>query len=394
MRGPLSGDYILDSSNTINNKAIKNDYVNDNDIVIIGLDQDSYENIGRFYPYDRGLIWSRVVDNLVDAGVKVIVFDIMFDHITNQDSLFSQSIKNAEIHGVDVILAANNKIETGIANQDFRLIKPSPIITKGINSKLGLVGTISDSDGFIRRYIAFDDNVEDSNQDKYYSLAIQAVMSFKNKVPKHNIKGIEIGNLYIPYYNNENTFLINYYGPSSYTKMRTFNTIPVHDILDDGSCYPEEGDCDPILKNHDSIDGFMELFTMDNWNGVNPFLNKIAIIGSALKEHHDVFETPFNSFQKSGEMYGLELHANVIQQIFDNNHINDLLAFKGYETNLYDKAISFILNSIFAFFIFFIITYLTPVKSIILSFLLILFWFNISIGAFLNDYLFSLKNIF
>ena len=33
----------------------------------------------------------------------------------------------------------------------------------------------------------------------------------------------------------------------------------------------EEGDCEPILKNHSEIDGFMELFTMEQWQGVNPF---------------------------------------------------------------------------------------------------------------------------
>ena len=397
LRGPLSGDYVSSSSkyqNIKDNKAIKYDYTNDNDVIIIGLDQDSYENIGRYYPYDRGLIWSKVIDNLVEAGISIIVFDIMFDHITVQDSILSRSIKNAQINGVDVILASNNKIEMGIANQDFRLIKPSPSIIKGSNPKLGLVGTINDNDGFIRRYITIDTTINDNYQNNYYSLALQAVISFKNKQPEFNSKGIIVDDLYIPHHNDENTFLINYYGPNSYGRMRTFNIIPLHDILDDGSCYPEEGDCEPILKNHDSIDGFMELFTMEGWNGINPFSNKIAIIGSALTEHHDVFDTPFNSFQNSGEMYGLELHANVIQQLLDNNHINSTLSFQGYNTHLNDKLISLLINLIFAFLIFAFIKYLKPIQSILLSFILILFWYNIAIGAFLNDYLYIFKIIF
>ena len=76
LRGPISGDNIYDESNqlkeryqNLDNKAIKKDYSKDNDIVIIGLDQASYTNIGRFYPYDRGLIWAKVVDNLVDANI-------------------------------------------------------------------------------------------------------------------------------------------------------------------------------------------------------------------------------------------------------------------------------------------------------------------------------------
>ena len=331
LRGPLSGDNIYDESNqlkkinqNLDNKAIKKDYSKDNDIVIIGLDQASYTNIGRFYPYDRGLIWAKVVDNLVDANISVIAFDIMFDNQTLSDSIFSKSIKNANAKGVSVILAANNMIETGIAGKNFSLIKPSKDIINGNDIYLGLVGTVSDKDGFIRKYIAYDPNVNDSYQENYFSLSLQSVISYKKSTPIVNNNGIYIDDSFIPFYENENTFLINYFGPSSYGRLKTFNTIPLHEILDDGSCYPEEGDCEPILKNHDEIDGFMELFTMDEWDGVNPFAGKIAIIGSALQEHHDMFNTPYNN---NGEMYGVEIHANVIQQILDNNHINNPISF-------------------------------------------------------------------
>ena len=82
--------------------SIKYDYVEDNDIVIVGIDQDSYEAIGRYYPYDRGLIWSKVIDNLVDANVSVIVFDIMFDNPTLSDSVFAHSINYANNNGIDI----------------------------------------------------------------------------------------------------------------------------------------------------------------------------------------------------------------------------------------------------------------------------------------------------
>ena len=65
---------------------------------------------------------------------------------------------------IKIILAANNKIEMGIANQDFRLIKPSHQIINNSNPKLGLVGTINDNDGFIRRYITIDSTINDNYQ--------------------------------------------------------------------------------------------------------------------------------------------------------------------------------------------------------------------------------------
>ena len=184
----------------------------------------------------------------------------------------------------------NNQIEIGTAGKSFNLVKPSKYILKNSNAKLGLVGTVSDKDGFIRKYISNDTRVNDPYQDEYYSLAIQSVISFKN-LDKNTFSNYFSD---IPFYANQNTFLINYYGPSSYGRYKTFNTIPLHEILDDGSCYPEEGDCEPILKNHSEIDGFMELFTMEEWQGVNPFNNKIAIIGSALQEHHDIFNIPLD----------------------------------------------------------------------------------------------------
>ena len=405
LRGPLSGDslyhQVIDPTKgqeiklkpkyeLLKNRAIKKNYSEDNDVVIIGLDQSSYTNIGRFYPYDRGLIWAKVIDNLVAANVSVISFDIMFDNKTISDSIFSASIQRAQQQGVEVILAANNLIETSIAGQNFSLLKPSDDIIKGNNAKLGLVGTITDRDGFIRKYIAYDNRINDSYQQEYYSLALQSIISFKKIKPYFSKGGLQIGETFIPFYENQNTFLINYFGPSSYARLKTFNTIPLHEILDDGSCYPEEGDCDPILKNHDEIDGFMELFTMEGWNGVNPFFGKIAIIGSALQEHHDMYNIPFN---ENGEMFGVEIHANVIQQLLDNNNIQNPISFLGLDSDINDKIISIFIILCISFLIFFIMIYFNPITSLILTFLISGMWFNVSVGSFLNDYLWILKYI-
>ena len=51
----------------------------ENDVVIVEIDDDSYRLINESYPYPRGKVYSKVVENLTKAEAKVIVFDIMFD---------------------------------------------------------------------------------------------------------------------------------------------------------------------------------------------------------------------------------------------------------------------------------------------------------------------------
>ena len=45
-------------------------------------------------------------------------------------------------------------------------------------------------------------------------------------------------------------------------------------------------------------------------------------------------------------MYGVELHANVIQQILDNNHLYSNLSFQGINTNMNDKIMSRFIKSV------------------------------------------------
>ena len=408
LRGPLSGDYIhLNENryNDLNNKAIKYNHVEDNDIIIVGIDQKSFNAINMEYPpYDRCLIWAKAVKNLVDAGVSVIIFDIMFDkEKIEQDLIFSKSIKYAEERNVKIILAANNDRVRDVADRQYSLVKPSQYIINNTHSKLGLVGTRSDSDDFVRRYLAFDSSTN------HYPIALQAVMSFKNENPIINSDGVKIGDLFIPFYSTQNTFLINYFGPNSFVLGNTFNTFSLSEILDDGNSKNTDNLCnscdsiDLILTQAylDSTDQFMKQYIDSSdymyykkWKMPDVFSNKIVIIGSALKEDKDYFNTPFNSFQNNGAMFGIELHANVIQQILDNNHINVLLAFKGYDTNLNDKLISLVLVLFLSFLVFFSIIYFRPLTSAIFSFSFIFIWFDISIGAFLNDYLWLFKQIF
>ena len=67
LRGPTSG--WMSQHNLHEEKS---------DIVLVDLDDESYRLIPWTYPYPRGDMWARVLENLSLAGAKVIVFDIEF----------------------------------------------------------------------------------------------------------------------------------------------------------------------------------------------------------------------------------------------------------------------------------------------------------------------------
>ena len=72
VRGPLTGWRASDS--TIINKGT--------DVVLVEVDDESWRILKDNkvpWPYPRGDIWARVIDNISKAGASVIAFDIQFD---------------------------------------------------------------------------------------------------------------------------------------------------------------------------------------------------------------------------------------------------------------------------------------------------------------------------
>ena len=91
--------------------AHNNIHEKDSDIVIVDLDDESYRLIPWTYPYPRGDMWARVLENLSLAGAKVIVFDFEFD-AKDQKSEYLKNLNQTKefslpIHGDLVFSNAN-----------------------------------------------------------------------------------------------------------------------------------------------------------------------------------------------------------------------------------------------------------------------------------------------
>ena len=155
------------------------------------------------------------------------------------------------------------------------------------------------------------------------------------------------------------------------------------------------------LSNMEEDDNWMDKYIdtsspLFSYFGIDksPFKDKIVVIGSSLEEDNDFIISPFFNYKSINKnMPGLELHANAMQQMIDDNYIKI--------SGTYNENHNFILSSILIFILTVITLFISNLKSSINSLLIILLsiiiWISFSIGSFLCDYLWMFKiftNIF
>ncbi len=370
-RGPLLGTLASDSS-----------YVKSGtDVVLVDLNSESWRLIPESWPYSRGQVWARIIDNLSKAGAKIIVFDIQFDtpdarseylieHYANDssfhdfehgDKLLADAITSARKRGTKIILSSKIVTERSLATSEY-LSTPVEILNNATTST-GIVNDYLDKDGYARRY-SVAGFMEHEPGRAYLTLGLKSVKEFHN-----------LGDEILPRYSSDNdqwsygphsinslkrshSFLINYYGPPSAgikisqldtsqitysvtekNERKTFPTFSLSQILDtrDYDLRDMQHDIDwmdqflpnqlPIwIENiEDSLERQNLIEIMGYNNHTTPFTDKIIIIGVSIELLHDYKATPFYSYR--GEkvfMPGMEIHANAIQTILDDNYITVL----------------------------------------------------------------------
>ncbi|RKX94648.1 MAG: adenylate/guanylate cyclase domain-containing protein [Spirochaetes bacterium] len=312
-------------------------------IVIVAIDDQSIASIPYKYPWPR-TYHAKLVENLKKAGARIITFDIEFTEKSRidpkQDVIFRDAIEKAG----NVVLAGKMMVKKSGNYEMISLLEPIDILREV--APYGIVDTKFDSDGFVRRYILF----RDYNNLRYLSLGLQTIASYMG------LKGNQmdwlkqlpngdfiIGNRYkIKKYDNLPSAFINYYGPAN-----SFKTISYEQVIDDK--------------------GFKLLLDK------NTFKDKIVLVGSTVTEHHDLFSTPF--YISGGEMLtpGVEIHANFIQSVLDQNFISGV-----------NIAIVYFISFIFALSIAYLIKRTKPLIGIASSIVIGIVYFVINIMLFIN----------
>lgn len=116
--------------------------INNDDIVIFGIDERSYEYFNMQYPLDRK-IYGEAIGILNECGAKFIGIDLLFDLPSKEDSdkFLRASIAENVFFGTRVF-----------SKEEFVFFKPHQIIGE---VKLGFTENFMDVDGIVRRYLPY-----------------------------------------------------------------------------------------------------------------------------------------------------------------------------------------------------------------------------------------------
>ena len=433
VRGPLTGWRASDS--TIINMGT--------DVVLVEVDDEACRILKDNkvpWPYPRGDIWARAVDNISKAGAKVIAFDIQFDSPDARseylrsvsgnlpsdfqqylpghgDILLAESIQNSQDNGTKVVMDVKMVREPTRIPPSY-IAYPVPEIMD-VNPETGLINDMLDTDGFSRQY-SIAGYMEHEPDIAYLTLGVKCVKAFldipDDAVPTFNADNLSwnFGDLNITSYGRTNNFLVNYYGPPSGYKIPgrknlkpwgTFPRFSLSQILDTQDYdLPEDLDWmsqfipgeipDWILSIEDEAErkDMMAMMGLGADFDItqSPFYNKIVILGVAIEVLHDVKSTPFYNYMDLSQLTpGMETHANAIQTILHENYIK---VFGGKTTRYMVEGAPYPMVNFLLIFCLCTLAYilltkieLHPIVAGIIIFSEGLVYYAFAMGMFAND---------
>lgn len=288
--------------------AAERDMKKDADVVIIGITDNALKAMPERFPFPHAY-YAHLTKNLIDAGARVIAFDVTFEPPRTPDSSFVELMKQYD----NVVLAA--KVETGTITEKYEvrsLDQNYNNIYFDVNKQIGIVNIIKDRDDVCREYmpmILIDDRLTPTFAFAALNRAYKLAPLTRVAADDENFK---FRDKRIPRY-NPTTFMLNYYGPNG-----TFQYIDFAQVMDDST-----------FRTKDEIQASEELgedvqFNMFDEGTKSLLRGKIVVIGSTMAEERDYHNTPYYTEEggkKNYAMNGVEIHATAIQNVIDDAFI-------------------------------------------------------------------------
>ncbi|MDI6792773.1 MAG: CHASE2 domain-containing protein [bacterium] len=302
------------------------------DIVIVAIDAVSMKDLGH-WPWSRRY-HARLIDMLAKAQAKVIGLDLSVIEEEKRDTLSDAAFFTSATRAGNIVYPVFfDLIRTDSGKKEICL-KPLPAL-KETALGLGHIEVEPSLDGILRKI----NLVRPFEDEGFLSFGLEIVRAARDisltdlKSPRGNT--FIFGPLEIPM-DDEGRMLINYCGGQH--TVKTFSYI---DVLEERI---------PLSE----------------------FTGKIVLVGITAKKISDEFMTPFSD--QSNPMPGVEIHANVIRTIIEQDYIRRA-----------DRLTIILLIFLAGIALSFLFHRLSPRKSLVVTFLLCLFLGIISVTAFNYD---------
>jgi len=296
-------------------------------IIIIEIDTSSIDKL-QAWPWPRSY-HAQLVDTLAKYGAKVVAFDLMFDSDSALGSQEDDAFVAALSRYPNVVLASKYYAEK---REKFNLFTWSiPLKKLRQNSVYGFANPAVDIDNTVRFAQLY---ILEKNKTNL-SFDLQTLSQYSGSEYPLQIsprqKQIKFGKKIIPLAFSNGIFTINYVG-----KDQSFKHIPYYQVLE--KRYPN----------------------------MSIFKDKIVLIGATDPILHDFFYTPF------GQMYGVEIHANILQSILENRYLKNVSPY-----------LNLLLTIIVAGIIFAVTMKIKPLKGLAFTFILLSVYSMAVVSAFI-----------
>ena len=302
-------------------------------VVIVEISEESFKTLPRQWPWPRSY-YAHLIRNLHRAGAKVVGLDLILSgedvYSPDNDAALRSAITETGI----VVLAGKSEV----VNELYLHTYPSEDygnIFFPVDSALGLVNIRNDADGILRRYSPFFG----TNSGRLIPTFSFALLNKYYGLPPLTLSGnAQEEFLYLdrslPKY-DPTSVLINFYGPN-----RTFPHYQFADVLDDETIETNEE-----IRTGDQINTFSDPDFGYLYDGT--FRDKVVLVGSTVPEAHDLFPVSIARGREEGDnlMYGVEIHANVIESILRNEPIHSQSKAKEILTIIMLTLVTFVVTS-------------------------------------------------
>ena len=312
------------------------------DVIIVSISDKSETTVPERFPFPRSY-YARAVHNLNRAGVKAIGIDLTFEQPDTRGPHHDDELFNVIRQYRNVVVAGKTDLrreEATVQRDDENFHS----IFFPADSAVGSVFVPNDIDGVYRRYMPYAKRPEREVYLPSFSFAVlNKALGLPSQICVENhSREFVLGDRRMPKYDDVSV-LVNYYGPAG----KMFKELDIVNVLDDEEFQTnEERELRTSINMFDDPDfGLMHDGT---------FKDKIVLIGPYFSESKDLFNVSVSEEGMSdrNQMYGVELHANVLQSLLHQKYIGPV-----------PPLIESLMIVILSLAIFFIVTWLKMMKT-------------------------------